>query len=314
MTLTIRPNFELSIDQAELVQKTMQYERASLAKNTRRTYSVMWSKFDDWCKQQNLCSLPASAETISLYLASLGGKKSFSTIDTTIAAIEKAHEYQGVHITGNLDLYRRVRKGIRRTHKEKQTLKQARALSLLELTLFCRQLGCSPLELRDKALITIAFFGALRRSELVELDIEHVELSEKGLALTLLQTKTSDQAVRVYLAKTKDESVCPVKALKEWLTNSNISRGPIFRPLTKGGKVKDSRLTGHAVSEIMKKYFGADYSGHSLRRGLVTSVAEKGAALHKIQQHSRHKTANMVLRYIEYVEGFENASAVSLGA
>lgn len=314
MQLTIPSTFEISIDQADLVQKTLQYEKASLAKNTIRTYFVMWSKFDAWCKRQNFCSLPANTETVSLYLASLGGEKSFSTIDITIAAIEKAHAYHGVSIIGNHDLYRRVRKGIRRTHRERQTLKQAKALSLLELTLLCRQMGHSVQEARNKALLTIAFFGALRRSELVGLDIEHVDISEKGLTLLLLQTKTSDQAVRIYLAKTKDVSICPVKALEDWLMVSKISTGPIFRPLTKEGSVKDVRLTGHAVAEIMKKYFGDKYSGHSLRRGLVTSIAEKGSPLHKIQHHSRHKTANMVLRYVEHVEGFENSSALTLNA
>jgi integrase len=313
MSMIIQPSHPLSIDRVELLEKTLLYEQASLAANTRRTYSVMWSKFTRWCHEHKLVSLPASAETISLYLGDLGGKVSFSTIDSIIAAIEKAHEHQGVTISGNIDLYKRVRKGIRRIHKEKQPLKQAKALSLIELTLFCRKVGNTAQEVRDKALITIAFFGALRRSELIGLDVELVEISEKGLTLTLLQTKTSDQAVKLYLTKTKDESVCPVRALQKWLSISGILNGPVFRPLTKAGRPKEARLTGHAVAEIMKRLFGKEYSGHSLRRGLVTAVAERGASLHKIQQHSRHKTANMVLRYIEHVEGFDNASSVTLG-
>ena len=56
----------------ELVKKTVGYERASLAANTRRTYGVLWSKFACWCEGNGLCCLPASAETVSLYLGSLG--------------------------------------------------------------------------------------------------------------------------------------------------------------------------------------------------------------------------------------------------
>ena len=125
----------------ELVKKTVGYERASLAANTRRTYGVFWSKFERWCEENGLCSLPASAETVSLYLGSLGGLVSFSTIDGVIAAIEKTHEERGVSILGNVALYRRVRKGIRREHKERQCLKSARALTVEDLVGFCGGVG-----------------------------------------------------------------------------------------------------------------------------------------------------------------------------
>ena len=313
MTLIVQPNYQLTEQQRDLVQKTIAYEQSSLAANTRRTYSVMWSKFQSWCDENRLQPLPASAETISLYLSSLGGLASFSTIDCIIAAIEKAHAQKGVAISGNQDLYRRVRKGIRREHKEKQALKQAKALSLIELSIICRQLGTSIRDVRDKAIITIAFFGALRRSEVVGLDIDHVEINDKGAVLHLLQTKTSDEVVHLYLSKTKDPCICPIKALQSWITASGITQGALFRSLIKGGSVSEQRLTGHAVATIMKQRFGQEYSGHSLRRGLVTAEAEKGTPLHKIQQHSRHKTADIVMRYIEKVEGFETSSAVLLG-
>ncbi len=314
MTPTVSTTFPLSSDQTELVNKAIQYERASLALNTRRTYAVMWKKFYTWCEEQQLGSLPASVETVSLYLSHLGGEVSFSTLDCVIAAIEKVHEQKGMSIQGDPNLYRRIRKGIRRTHKESQTLDQAKALSIIDLTLVCRQLGNSLKDLRDKALITVGFFGALRRSEAIALDVEHLEFNDKGVILTLLQTKTSDQAVRVYLTYTKDVTICPVKALKRWLCASQITSGPVFCSLIKGNKASYKRLSGRFVAKIMNYQFGKDYSGHSLRRGLVTSVAEKGIALPKIQQLSRHKTLNMVLKYIEHVEGFENASTINLGA
>jgi integrase len=314
MSLVIDQNYGLSIEQGDLVKKTIAYEQASLAKNTRRTYAALWSKFEKWCQKNLLSSLPASTETISLFLGSLGGIVSFSTINSVIAAIEKTHKQQGIAIVGNQDIYRRVRKGIRREHKEKQTLKQAKALTLVELSVFCRQLGGSLQDLRDKAMITMAFFGAMRRSEIVSLDFEHIEFTEKGIVLSLLQTKTSDEVVRIYLTRTRDPSICPVIALKNWITASKINTGSLFHSLIKGGTLSKKRLTGHALANIMKQRFGNEYSGHSLRRGLITAVAEKGAPIHKIQQHSRHKTVDIIIRYIEKAEGFEHTSAITLGA
>ncbi len=178
MTVSIFPQFELSTDLVDLIKKADEYEKAALSSNTRRTYATMWKKFNTWCQSYNLTALPAYAETIKLYLSSLGGQVSFSTIDCIIAAIEKAHEYGSISIIGDASIYRRVRKGLRRMHT--QTLKQAKTLSVIELTLLCRKLGTNLKDRRDKALITVAFFGALRRSEVSALNVEKVEFSEKG--------------------------------------------------------------------------------------------------------------------------------------
>lgn len=313
MTLSSQNHFSLQAEQMELVQKAIGYEQASLAKNTWRTYTVLWGKFVEWCEINQLSYLPTSAETISLYLASLAGDKSLSTIDITIVAIEKVHQRNNLSIAGNQDLYRRVRKGIRREHKDKLLVKKAKALNLIDLSIFCRGSDATLREARDRAIITISFFGALRRSEAVGLDIDHLEFTDKGVILNLYQTKTSHEIEPVYLSKTKDPSICPVIALKSWITLSGIKSGPLFRPIDKGENISDKRITGHSVARIMKKHFGKEYSGHSSRRGLVTSVAEKGIPIHKIQQLSRHRSADMALEYIEKAEGFENASAPVLG-
>jgi len=63
----------------------------------------------------------------------------------------------------------------------------------------------------------------------------------------------------------------------------------------------------------MKRLFGKDYSGHSLRRGVITEVAKKGVPVHEIQKFSRHRSVDMVLRYTEKAKGFESTSAKALG-
>lgn len=312
MSLVIQSIPQLPAHQLDLVKKTMAYENASLSPNTLRTYKSMWKKFDAWCKANNQTSLPTSAETVSLYLGSLGESVSFSTLDSTISAIEKAHEKAGQQINGDNALYRRVRKGIRRTHKENQSIKQAPALSILDLKGACCKLGNSLADLRDKALLCVTFFGALRRSEAAALDYEHLEFTDKGVSLSIMQSKTSDTKQVVYLAYAKDRDLCPVKALKTWLEVAGIQDGAVFRSLQKGGKIA-GRISGHGVSEIIKRHFGENYSGHSARRGLVTASAEKGSAIHVIKKHSRHKSANMVLRYIEDSRGFEDSAVTVLG-
>lgn len=312
MSLSIFHSFELSVEHAELLKKTIAYEKASLSPNTLRSYQSMCRKFQVWCEANGQSFLPASSETIALYLSSLGETVSFSTLDSTIAAIEAAHEKVGMIITGDHSLYRRIRKGIRRTHKKNQSIRQAPAISVLELKGVCCKLGNSLKDSRDKAILTLTFFGAFRRSEVVSLDIDNLDFNDKGVTVSLLQSKTSDTKQLVYIAYAKDKDICPVKSLKDWIVKASIDEGAVFRSLMKGSKVAN-RLSGHAISTIIKAHFGEEYSGHSTRRGLVTASAEKGTPMHIIKKHSRHKSADMVLRYIDNARGFEESSVTILG-
>lgn len=67
------------------------------------------------------------------------------------------------------------------------------------------------------------------------------------------------------------------------------------------------------MSEIIKRHFGDQYSGHSTRRGLLTSAAEQGVSVHLLKKLGRHKSADMTLRYVEGAKGFEESAVAVLG-
>ena len=82
-------------------------------------------------------------------------------------------------------------------------------------------------------------------------------------------------------------------------------KGPIFVRFSKGSKLTNIRLTDQSVALIIKEYLikaGIDsknYSGHSLRSGFATSVAEAGAEERSIMAMTGHKSTEMVRRYIK---------------
>ena len=83
--------------------------------------------------------------------------------------------------------------------------------------------------LRDRALMLVGFTGALRRSELAAITVADLEHTERGLRLTLSQTKGSqDTAVTVPLPY-GETAFCPVRALERWLAAATIADGPVFR-------------------------------------------------------------------------------------
>ena len=59
-------------------------------------------------------------------------------------------------------------------------------------------------------------------------------------------------------------------------------------------------------------YCPADFSGHSLRSGFLTSAAARGAAVFKLIEVSRHKSLDTLRSYVRRVEIFEDHAAEGL--
>jgi site-specific recombinase XerD len=83
------------------------------------------------------------------------------------------------------------------------------------------------------------------------------------------------------------------QALKEYLTATGITCGPLFRNISKHGTIHD-RLSGIGIHQIIKKRFqlaGLDYKQYgsrSLRSGFVTESMNQGIALHEIKKVTNH--------------------------
>ncbi len=111
---------------------------------------------------------------------------------------------------------------------------------------------------------------------------------------------------------------CPVQALKDWLTCAALEQGPIFRPLTKSGRVRESRLTDKSVAGILKKHIArvslqpADFAGHSLRAGFLTSAAARGASLFRMMDVSRQKSVETLRGYIREADLFKDHAGSGL--
>ena len=174
--------------------------------------------------------------------------------------------------------------------------------------------------LRDRALLLLGFAAALRRSELVALDIEHLEsTTARGLLVTIASSKTDQERagarVAVPYARAGNDR-CAVRALRAWLEAAGIHRGPVFRRMRRGDTVGAERLTGQSVALIVKRRSKAaglgpeQLSGHSLRAGYVTAAAAAGVEERKIANVSRHKDLPVLRRYIRAATAFDDVGEV----
>src|SRR5690606_26556954 len=154
--------------------------------------------------------------------------------------------------------------------------------------------------------------GALRRSELVELDLEDIVFTESGMDVMIRRSKTDQEGRGVVLAIPHGQNLMPVQAVQNWISEASIIEGPLFRPINKGGRVQTQRLSDRSVATIVKFYAGRagfkleDFSGHSLRSGFVTSAADRGADINRIMDQTRHTDPRTVRAYIRRAERYKD--------
>ena len=304
-----------------LAQRARGYVEAASSDNTRRAYASDWRHFSGWCRRQGVDPLPADPETVGLYITACasgaeGGRKdAVSTIERRLASLSWNYAQRGGEKLDRKDrAIAVVLAGIRNTHarppRQKEAILPEDLLAMLE-TLDRGSLR----GLRDRAILLLGFAGALRRSEIVGLDVGRdqtedasgwIEIFDKGLLVTL-RGKTGWREVEV--GRGSSDATCPVVALQTWLKFARIGHGPLFRRVTGHGKqVGASRLNSQEVARLVKRTALAAgvrgdlpegarvglFAGHSLRAGLA-SAAEVDER--HVQKQLGHTSAEMTRRY-----------------
>ena len=288
------------------------YVRDSLAENSRRAYLSDLGEFERWGG-----SIPASAETVAAYLAARADTLAVASLVRHVASISKAHEARGLTNPTRSELVRSTLRGIRRTKGCGQ--REARPLLRDDLLLALDATGDRLKDIRDRAVLLLGFGAALRRSELVALDVADIEHVRQGIVLTLRKSKTDqDGRGRKIGIPHGRGRWCPVAALDAWLAASGIAEGAIFRPVDRHGRFHDARLSGEAIALVVRGRVAAAgldptrYSGHSLRAGLATSAAQAGVPTWRIRAQTRHASDAMLARYIRDGELFTDNAAGAL--
>ena len=288
---------------------------ASLSPNTRRSYKNAWNKFTTWCSATGEQSLPASAYTVSRFVtAQATAKKSAATIGIMLAAIKKAHIVAGHNSPTDESVVKAVVTGIRRSLGTSQ--KRKSPITASKLQNIVPKDVCSLASIRNSALLSLGFACALRRSEIAALCVADLEFNAKGLLVTVRRSKTDQDGKGFKIAVPNGNMDVPGK-VKLWLIKADITTGPLFRRVDRWGNLGNAALSHQAIVDIIKANVQAtgtdpkDYSGHSLRSGLITSAAEAGANLLKIMDISRHTNVGMVRRYVRDADMWNNHAASS---
>ena len=279
-----------------LLERAQDYAETSQAANTRKAYASDWSQFRSWCETRGLCPHPASSATLIAYLtdqADTGMK--VSTLRRRVSSISHYHQATFADLDPTkTEETKTLVKGIRR--QLGAAMRKAPPLLSSTLKTMLATLDLEKMQgQRDRALITLGFAAALRRSELVALCVEDLTWRKQGVTLLIRRSKTDQEALgeSISLHRGKTE-FCPVNALRTWCDLAQITTGPIFR-----AEVPDP----------------GEFSAHSLRSGMITTAIVNGCSAFEIMEVSRHKSEAVFRGYVQRarVAAYSNQTTTRLG-
>ena len=300
-----------------LQEETLLNLKNSKAVNTVRAYKSDFKDFGLFCVQSGFNALPTEPKIVSLYLTYLSTKDvKLSTIKRRLVSIGVIHRMKGHYLDAKHPIIVENLMGIKR---RKGTIQKGKKPILINnLKKLIDVIDEEKIEdinkLRDKSILLIGFAGGFRRNEIVSLDKEDLEFVFEGLKITVKRSKTDQfgEGLTKGIPYFENIAYCPVTILQKWINISKITKGPLFRKISKGSRLLENRLTDQTVALIIKKYLNksgidsSNYSGHSLRSGFATSAAESGAEERSIMAMTGHKTTQMVRRYIQEANLFKN--------
>jgi integrase len=317
MNELIRPAGALPGQLADDVERAKDFARAEKAPATRRAYRSDWRIFNAWCAARGVEPLPAAAEAVAAFIATEAerGIKA-STLNRRLAAIRYAHHVAGHESPTTTAAVGATLRGVKRTIGTARRQKAPATVDRLEAMLAAIR-DTLP-GARDRAMILIGFAGALRRSELVALEVDDIERRPQGIRLHIRRSKTDQASGGQVVPVLRGERHGPVRALAAWLAASEIVSGPLFRRIWRSGRVGSAPLSPYAVALAIKRHADAggldpdDFAGHSLRSGFLTSAATAGASIWRMMDVSRHRSVDTVRGYVRQAEEFEAHAAKGL--
>jgi integrase len=305
---------------AERHERMARQARASKAENTWAAYGSDWRVWEGWAERNGVAALPAEPQHVASFLSDMSETRKLSTLKRYLASISVSHTMKGAPFDRKHAAIRTILRGISR--EKPDGVRRVKPIMATTVRAMLADMGDGMADLRDAALLALGVASGCRRSELAGLDWAErgdgqgvLALTDDGAAITLFRSKASqDEPATVYV-----QPGLALAAVRRWVEAAGISSGsPIFRPVGKGGRVSGARLSDRGIARIVKARAASagldpkDFSGHSLRAGMVTSAAEAGVPEWRIKLHSRHRS-DCVKRYIRPVEQRKHSPTKEIG-
>ena len=288
----------------EILIKTVEKIEGAYAPSTIRAYRSNFEFFIKHCDQNYITALPAKPEIVAQYIRELSdGRLKSSSIKIAVASIAAIHNLNSItDPTQHPDVKIEMRRMYRKLGRY---AKQAYGINKDLLDKMVAATDDSLRGIRDRAILLLAYDSLCRRSELVSLEFEDLDINsdDRSLKLKLKKSKTDPHGVGKYLYLSDNAQ----KALKDWIDKSKISSGKIFRAISSSDKIK-SNLDASQIGRIYKKLAEKsnidssiikNISGHSTRIGGARDLMVSGVSLPVLMNRGSWSKSDTVMRYLE---------------
>ena len=149
--------------------------------------------------------------------------------------------------------------------------------------------------LRDRAMFATLLGCGLRRSELANLTIKHVQQRDNRWCIVDLVGKHG--RVRTIPMPTWVKN-----AIDAWTVVAGVTEGHLFRPVNRGDQVCGDRMSEKVVWQMLKTYVAGaglpDIAPHDLRRTTAKLCRAAGGELEQIQLLLGHSSVQTTERYL----------------
>ncbi len=157
---------------------------------------------------------------------------------------------------------------------------------------------------RDYAMLAVLFATALRRRELVELQVATIQQRDGQWGFIGLRGKGG---------KVRNISLPDwVRlAIEDWLRATHIAHGAVFRGISRHGKLGAQAMSEESVKLILSHYASVcgfeSFRPHDARRTCARLCRTANAAIEDVQELLGHSSIQTTERYLGRTEGFKKA-------
>jgi len=149
--------------------------------------------------------------------------------------------------------------------------------------------------IRDRAILAVLLGCGLRRSELIELNFDHLQRREDHWAIVDLVGKAGH-------IRTVPMPEWVKRTIDDWLTAATIRQGKLFRCVCRQGAVWGTEITEKVVWHVVKEYANrlgvAKLAPHDLRRSCARLCHNAGGELEQIQFLLGHVSVQTTEKYL----------------
>lgn len=162
--------------------------------------------------------------------------------------------------------------------------------------------------LRDRLMLALTYYGALRRSEITSLSIEDIDFAHRLIRIRAETTKSRRERIVCY-----SPAVAPVLAAHLiQMKRTGISRGALFRSAS--DRNQGAPLSFWTWSKTVRKWALVsglpDISTHTFRHLRLTHLARAGWKLHELATYAGHRDLATTQIYI-HLSGIDLAAKMA---